>query len=85
MIATVDLDLKEALTGWKRTITTIDGKQLPVSGSGPTGPGIKETFPERGMPKPKKPSEKGDLKIEVNVKFPTYLTTAQKTQLKGIL
>ena len=85
MIAVIELELKEALTGWKRTIHTIDGKQLPVSGAGPTGPGIKETFPERGMPRSKRPSDKGDLKVEVKVKFPTSLTSAQKNQLKEVL
>ena len=46
-MAVVELELKEALTGWKRTIPTIDGKQIPVSGGGPTAPGYRETFPER--------------------------------------
>ncbi|KAL9098456.1 MAG: hypothetical protein Q9163_005889 [Psora crenata] len=85
LIATVELDLKEALTGWRRTIPTIDGKQIPVSGGGPTAPGFRESFPERGMPKSKKPSERGDLIVEVKVKFPTSLTPGQKTQLKQIL
>ena len=85
LVATVDLDLKEALTGWKRTIPTIDGKQIPVSGGGPTAPGFRETFPERGMPKSKKPNDRGDMIVEVKVKFPTSLTLAQKSQLKDIL
>ena len=81
----MELELKEALTGWKRTIPTIDGKQIPVSGGGPTAPGFRETFPERGMPKSKKPSDRGDMIVEVKVKFPTSLTLAQKSQLKEIL
>lgn len=85
LIATVELDLKEALTGWKRTLPTIDGKQIPVAGGGPTAPGYRETFPERGMPKSKKPTERGDMIVEVKVKFPTSLTPAQKIQLKEIL
>ncbi|KAL9124535.1 MAG: hypothetical protein Q9217_006147 [Psora testacea] len=85
LIAPVELDLKEALTGWRRTIPTIDGNQLPVSGGGPTAPGYREVFPERGMPKSKKPSERGDMIVEVKVKFPTSLTAAQKTRLKEIL
>lgn len=82
---TIELDLKEALTGWKRTIATIDGKQMPISGGGPTQPGFKETFPGQGMPKSKKPVERGDLIVEVKVKFPSSLTAAQKAQLKTIL
>lgn len=81
----MELELKEALTGWKRTLPTIDGKQIPVSGGGPTAPGFRETFPERGLPRSKKPTERGDMIVEVKVKFPTSLTLAQKTHLKEIL
>ena len=82
---TVELDLKEALTGWKKTVTTIDGKQLPVSGGGPTQPGFEERFPHLGMPLSKKPSERGDFIVEVKITFPRSLTSAQKTKLKEIL
>ncbi|KAL8741149.1 MAG: hypothetical protein Q9190_006219 [Brigantiaea leucoxantha] len=81
----VELDLKEALTGWSRTIPTIDGKQFTLSKAGPTGPGYTEVYPDRGMPRSKKPSERGDMIVEVKVKFPTSLTMAQKSQLKEIL
>ncbi|MCJ1361473.1 hypothetical protein MMC16_000573 [Acarospora aff. strigata] len=83
--ATIELDLKEALTGWKRTVATIDGKQVPVSGAGPTAPGHETTFPNLGMPKSKKPTERGDFIVTVKVKFPTSLTSTQKTRLKEIL
>ncbi|KAI4165747.1 MAG: hypothetical protein LQ342_000690 [Letrouitia transgressa] len=81
----VELDLKEALTGWTRTLPTIDGKQFTLTKAGPTGPGYTEVYPDRGMPKSKKPSERGDMIVEVKVKFPTSLTLAQKSQLKDIL
>ncbi|KAL8794882.1 MAG: hypothetical protein Q9195_002594 [Heterodermia aff. obscurata] len=81
----IELDLKEALTGWSRTIGTIDGKQVPASGGGPTYPGYVITFPHLGMPKSKKPSERGDMLVEVKVKFPSSLTAAQKSHLKEIL
>lgn len=81
----IELDLKEALTGWRRTISTIDGKQMPVSSGGPTSPGFRETFPHQGMPKSKRPMERGDMIVEVKVKFPSSLTLAQKNQLKDIL
>ncbi|KAL8779081.1 MAG: hypothetical protein Q9213_007109 [Squamulea squamosa] len=81
----VELDLKEALTGWTRTIPTIDGKKFTLSKGGPTGPGYTEIYPHQGMPLSKKPTERGDMIVEVKVKFPTSLTLAQKTQLKEIL
>ena len=87
LVATIELDLKEALTGWQRTISTIDGKQVPVRSGGPTPPGFRETFPHLGMPKSKGKNrdERGDMIVEVKVKFPTSLTLAQKSQLKEIL
>ncbi|KAL9034037.1 MAG: hypothetical protein Q9214_007231 [Letrouitia sp. 1 TL-2023] len=60
----VELDLKEALTGWTRTLPTIDGKQFTLTKAGPTGPGYTEVYPDRGMPKSKKPSERGDMIVE---------------------
>ena len=84
MRAKVEIDLKETLTGWKRTITTIDGKQIQVSAGGPTQPSHEIRYPELGMPKSKKPGERGDMIVEVKVKFPATLTSAQKSQLKEI-
>jgi len=81
----IDLDLKEALTGWKRTVTTIDGKQIPLDKGGPTQPGSKESFPNLGMPLSKKPDQRGNFVITYNVKFPTSLTMDQKRKLKEIL
>ena len=81
----VELDLKEALTGWKKTVTTIEGKQLPVTGTGPTYPGYTERFPGLGMPLSKKPNERGDFIVEVRVSFPKSLTPAQKMKIRDAL
>lgn len=81
----IDLDLKEALTGWSRTVTTIDNKSLQVRSGGPTGPNFTERFPNLGMPKSKKPNERGDFVVGVRIKFPTSLTMDQKERLKQIL
>ena len=82
---TIDIDLKEALTGWRRTVQTIDGKQLQVSSAGPTGPTFEERYPGLGMPKSKKPTERGDFVVGVRIKFPTSLTSAQKDVLRDVL
>lgn len=81
----VEIDLKEALTGWKRTVATIDGKQLTVSSSGPTQPTFEERYPGQGMPKSKQPTSRGDFIVGVKIKFPTSLTADQKKKLKEIL
>ena len=85
LITTVEIPLKDALTGWSQTVKTIDGKQLRVSGGGPTAPGHEIPYPEQGMPLPKRPSSRGDFIVQIKVKFPTSLTANQKTQLKTIL
>lgn len=85
MIHTVELDLKEALTGWKRTITTIDGKNLSVEKGGPTQPGSSDSYPGLGMPISKKPGQRGNFIVKYNVKFPTTLTAQQKQKLREIL
>lgn len=85
ILHTIDLDLKEALTGWKRTVTTIDGKQIPLEKSGPTQPGSREAFPNLGMPNSKNPGVRGNFVVVYNVKFPSTLTVEQKRKLKEIL
>jgi DnaJ family protein B protein 4 len=82
---TVDLELKEALTGWKRTVTTIDGKNIKLDKAGPTQPGSKDVYPNLGMPLSKKPDQRGNFIITYNVKFPTSLTADQKAKLRQIL
>jgi len=81
----VELDLKEALTGWKRTVTTIDGKSINLERSGPTQPGSQDSYPNLGMPLSKKPDQRGNFIVQYAVKFPTSLTAEQKRKLKEIL
>ncbi|KAI9646745.1 Molecular chaperone (DnaJ super) [Ciborinia camelliae] len=85
LIMTVDLDLKEAITGWKRTVTTIDGKNIPLDKAGPTQPGSSDSYPDLGMPLSKKPDTRGNFIVKYNVRFPTSLTPEQKRVLREIL
>ncbi|KAL5342910.1 hypothetical protein BJX70DRAFT_239299 [Aspergillus crustosus] len=85
LITTVDLSLKEALTGWNRIVRTIDGKSIKVSKPGPTPPGYEEKYPGLGMTISKKPSERGELVVRVNVEFPKTLSASAKEVLKDLL
>ncbi|KAG8623332.1 hypothetical protein KVT40_008308 [Elsinoe batatas] len=85
LVRTVEIDLKESLLGWSKTIKNIEGRQLQVSAGGPTGPGYTQNFPGQGMPKPKNPDQRGDMIVSVNIKYPKSLTADQKAKLKGIL
>jgi DnaJ family protein B protein 4 len=73
------------LTGWKRTVITIDKKQINIEKGGPTQPGSKDTYPNLGMPLSKKPDTRGNLIITYKVNFPTSLTFEQKNILREIL
>jgi DnaJ family protein B protein 4 len=85
IIHTVDLDLKEALTGWQRTVTTIDGRNLNIEKSNPTQPGSQDSYPGLGMPISKKPGQRGNFIVKYNVRFPITLTPTQKQRLRDIL
>ncbi|KAF4582169.1 DnaJ like subfamily B member 4 [Ophiocordyceps camponoti-floridani] len=85
IVHTVTLDLKEALTGWKRTVTTIEGRQINLDKGGPTQPGSEDRYPGLGMPLSKKPGQRGDLIIKYKVNFPSTLTATQKQKLREIL
>lgn len=81
----VELDLKEALSTWERVVDGIDGRRTKVTAGTPTQPGQEIRYPEQGMPKSKKPGERGDMIVEVKVTFPKSLTPQQKEDLAKIL
>ncbi|KAL3474538.1 hypothetical protein BJX99DRAFT_231518 [Aspergillus californicus] len=86
LIATVEITLKEALTDWERIVRTIDGRNIRVRGrKAVTQPGYEEKFPNLGMTVSKKPSERGNLVVRVNVKFPETLSASAKETLKTVL
>ncbi|KAF9377885.1 hypothetical protein CPC16_011596 [Podila verticillata] len=87
LVLNLELSLVEALTGFSKTVKTLDGRTLPVSASSARiiQPGQEERYPGEGMPISKKPGQKGDLIVKFVVKFPTHLTAAQKDALKKIL
>jgi len=85
LVHVVTLDLKEALTGWRRTVTTIDGRQLNLEKGGPTQPNSEERYPGLGMPISKKPGQRGDFVIKYKINFPANLTADQKQKLREIL
>jgi DnaJ family protein B protein 4 len=64
---------------------TIESKTVQVSNSGLTGPSWKEQFPGLGMPLSKKPTERGDMVVEVSIKYPARINEEQKSALKKIL
>lgn len=83
--ATISLSLGEALTGFGKKITTLDGKELAVANRNVTQPEQEMRFPGRGMPNQKDPSRKGDLILKAKIFFPTTLTEHQKELIRQAL
>ncbi|ODV88000.1 hypothetical protein CANARDRAFT_55215 [[Candida] arabinofermentans NRRL YB-2248] len=75
---TVKLTFKESLLGYKKEITTLDGRTIPLSKSTPTQPNATNTYPGLGMPISKTPGKFGDLTIDFKVDYPIYLSEEQK-------
>ncbi|RCH97895.1 hypothetical protein CU098_011453 [Rhizopus stolonifer] len=82
---TITLSLAEALTGFKKTIKTLDERTLSVSNSKSViQPGQESRVPNEGMPN-SKTGKKGDLIITYEIRFPTSLTEQQKEGIKKLL
>lgn len=74
----LELTLKEALLGFKKTFTHMDGHEFAVSRAKPTRHGAVLTKQGEGMPHHEVSSEFGDLLVTVSVRFPSELTDEQK-------
>eukprot|EP00262_Sarcandra_glabra_P008255 TRINITY_DN21586_c0_g1_i1.p1 TRINITY_DN21586_c0_g1~~TRINITY_DN21586_c0_g1_i1.p1 ORF type:complete len:343 (+),score=57.14 TRINITY_DN21586_c0_g1_i1:79-1107(+) len=85
LIATQKISLVEALTGCTVQLTTLDGRSLTIPINSIISPSYEEIVRGEGMPIPKEPSKKGNLRIKFNIKFPTRLTPEQKTSIKRLL
>ncbi|KAK6932607.1 Chaperone DnaJ, C-terminal [Dillenia turbinata] len=85
LVVTQKISLAEALAGCTVHITTLDGRNLNITIDNVIHPNYEEVVPIEGMPIPKDPSKKGNLRIKFNIKFPTMLTTEQKAGIKQLL
>ncbi|KAI3771377.1 hypothetical protein L6452_02540 [Arctium lappa] len=88
LVFTQKISLVEALTatGYTVQLSTLDGRSLtvPVVNS-IISPTYEEVVKGEGMPIPKEPTKKGNLRVKFNIKFPTRLTSEQKTGIKRLL
>merc|ERR1712000_696216 len=64
------VSLKEALLGFTKEVTHLDGHTVKITRSDPTAPDQVVTVRKEGMPKHNYPSESGDLYIKLVVDFP---------------
>lgn len=85
LVMTQKISLVEALTGYTAYITTLDGRSLTLPISSVIHPSYEEVVPREGMPIPKDPSKKGNLRIKFNIKFPNRLSAEEKAGIKKLL
>ncbi|GMY37421.1 dnaJ homolog subfamily B member 13-like [Fagus crenata] len=84
LVVTQKITLAEALTGYTVHLTTLDGRSLTIPINNVIHPDYEEVVPKEGMPIPKDPSKRGNLRIKFNIKFPTRLTAEQKSCIKKL-
>lgn len=85
LVMTQKISLVEALTGCTVQLTTVDGRSLTVPIISVISPGHEEIVRGEGMPIPKEPTKKGNLRIKFSIKFPSRLTAEQKAGIKRLL
>ncbi|GMN40308.1 hypothetical protein TIFTF001_009533 [Ficus carica] len=85
LVFTQKISLVEALTGYTVQLTTLDGRNLTIPINSIISPTYEEVVKGEGMPIPKEPTKKGNLRIKFNIKFPSRLTSEQKTSIKRLL
>lgn len=83
--ATLKIPLHEALTGFERALPGLDGQTIRVQHTGVCQPGQILRVGGEGMPRRGTWGGNGDLLVEVQVEFPTRLSTKQKQQLRKLL
>jgi DnaJ-class molecular chaperone len=77
--ATVKITLKQALLGFERTLSHLDGREIIINREGKiTKPGEIEKIMGEGMPVYEQSSEKGDLIVTYQVELPQKLSQEQR-------
>jgi DnaJ-related protein SCJ1 len=79
------ITLKEALVGFRKTVTHLDGHSVLVSSNQVIQHGEVMGIQGEGMPKFEEASDRGNLEIKFSIKMPASLSEAQKTKVREIL
>ncbi|CAH0492928.1 unnamed protein product [Peronospora farinosa] len=80
----MDISLREALIGFKRSFTHLDGRRVEVVRDEITPPRFVTVLKDEGMPKQHRPLEKGQLHIKLHVQFPENLSEEQKVGFRKL-
>ncbi|CAH8267822.1 unnamed protein product [Arabidopsis lyrata] len=85
LLVNQEITLLEALTGKTVNLITLDGRTLLIPLTEIIKPDHEIVVPNEGMPISKEPGKKGNLKLKLSVKYPSRLTSEQKSELKRVL
>jgi len=84
----LQIDLSEAIGGFRKTISHMDGHQVVIEG----GQGSEVVCPGQiirvrgeGMPISKSPGKKGDLLVDIHINFPRRLSPENKRTIANLL
>jgi len=79
----MEISLGEALTGFSKKVTHLDGREVTVEENGVTSPYDTKRIEGEGMPLHDVPSQKGDLYVKIKVNWPAKVSEAQKAFVKS--
>ncbi|GAV66728.1 DnaJ domain-containing protein/DnaJ_C domain-containing protein [Cephalotus follicularis] len=85
LVINQEITLLEALTGKTFDMITLDGRNLMIPLTDIVKPGAEVVVPNEGMPISKEPGRKGNLRIKIDVRYPSRLTSEEKNDLKRVL
>lgn len=85
LVVKQEVSLLESLTGKNCELVTLDGRNITIPVLEIIKPGHEVVVPSEGMPISKEPRKKGNLKIQIDVRYPTRLTETQKHELRRVL
>lgn len=85
LLMKLKISLKEALSGFSKSVKHLDGKQFKIESDFVIKPGYVMQLAGKGMPKRDSASEHGNLFVEFDIAFPDDLTESQKDTIRKTL
>jgi DnaJ family protein B protein 11 len=79
------IPLLDALVGFSRNVSHLDGHVVVLATPGVTRPGDVQRVPGEGMPLAQHPERRGDLFVTYTVDFPAALSEEQKAAARALL
>ncbi|EPS60473.1 hypothetical protein M569_14330, partial [Genlisea aurea] len=80
-----EITLLDSLTGKIIELAALDGRNIVIPLTEIVKPGHEIVVPNEGMPLSKDPTRKGNLKVQLDVRYPKRLSETQKLELRKVL